>query len=94
MLTGRIFRYNGEADRIELCLEPTGHYEIGPDIPAILDLVSNTSNPVPPSVKKNNESEEVLKDELAQSITASSSNNELADNDGALLTNENISVII
>ncbi|XP_046335736.1 deubiquitinating protein VCPIP1-like [Haliotis rufescens] len=31
-LPGKVFRYNSEADRLELCLEPHGHFQVEPDI--------------------------------------------------------------
>ncbi|XP_067655119.1 deubiquitinating protein VCPIP1-like isoform X1 [Haliotis asinina] len=31
-LPGKVFRYNAEDDRLELCLEPHGHFQVEPDI--------------------------------------------------------------
>ncbi|CAK8684090.1 unnamed protein product [Clavelina lepadiformis] len=37
LIPGKIFRYNGDMDRIELCLEPTGHHPIDGNIKDILN---------------------------------------------------------
>lgn len=49
LIPGRVFRYNGDSgrDRIELCLEPTGHFQVGPGISDIIERIAAENDPFP-----------------------------------------------
>lgn len=62
MLAGKVFRYNAEHDRLELCLEPHGHFPVEPGIEEKVlgsqsnsntfnTMLSDDSNPVTHSDK-------------------------------------------